>query len=113
MFGSIDEAIDKQEDLAKHYEDFIKNNIDEDDFATRESMMQEVIEPRQLAEWLRELKELRKFTHFVATHVMADDFEDNGDFYAEVFCRRLNKLNVIRHEDNKWVYDEEVKADDE
>ena len=69
-------------------------------------------EHRQLAEWLRELIKLRKFTHFVATHVMADDFEDNGSFYAEAFCRRLNKLGVIRHEGNNWIYDGEVKADD-
>lgn len=70
-------------------------------------------EHRQLAEWLRELKALKDFANFVAENVMEEDFKENSDFYAEVFCRKLHKMGFIEAEDDKWIFDkEEVNADE-
>lgn len=107
---TLDEAIKHYKEVATELEEeAVKYCCDDTEIMNK--YYEYVDEHRQLAEWLRELVQLRKFTHFVANHVMADDFEDDGSFYAEVFCRKLNKLGVIRHEDNNWVYDDEVKTD--
>ena len=63
-------------------------------------------------ESMKELEKLKQFIHFVAKSVMEDDFETNGSFYAEVFCRKLNKLGVIREDGENWVYDEGDEADE-
>jgi hypothetical protein len=107
---TIDEAIKHCEEVAEE-NDKIANTF-EYSLKTKSDCKECASEHRQLAEWLRELKKLRNFTHFIARNVMEDDFEENGRFYTEVFCRRLNKLGVIRSENNKWIYDEEVNADD-
>lgn len=65
---------------------------------------------RQLAEWLRELKELRDFASYVAESVMEEDWEYRSDFYAEVLCRKLTKLGKLKVVDNKYV---EVSADED
>lgn len=64
-------------------------------------------------ESMRELEKLKQFTHFVAESVMEDDFTINGIFYAEVFCRKLNKLGIIREDGENWVYDEGDEDDDD
>ena len=70
-------------------------------------------EHRQLAEWLKELKKLRKFAHYVAYSITAEEeeFNENPRFFGESYCRKLHKLGIIKMVDNKWVYDEEVNAD--
>ena len=72
-------------------------------------------EHRQLAEWLRELKKLREFAHYVANSITAEEeeFDENPRFFGEVYCRKLHKLGIIKKVDNKWVYDEEVNADEQ
>lgn len=108
------------EETIKYYSELAEENEKDAEQFKRIKATQDIIshcyecakEHRQLASWLKELKALKDFANFVAENVMEDDFEENGSFYAEMFCRRLNKLGVIRSENNKWVYDEEVNADD-
>lgn len=52
-------------------------------------------EHEQLAEWLKELKDLRIFAAFAAKSVCSDEFEEDSGFYAEVLCRKLTKLGYI------------------
>ena len=109
------------EEAIKYYSELAEENEKDAEQFKRIKATQDMIshcyecakEHRQLAEWLRKLKALKDFANFVAENVMEDDFEENGSFYAEVFGRRLNKLGVIRSENNKWVYDEEVNADED
>lgn len=65
---------------------------------------------RQLAEWLRELKAYREFADWLAHAVLEEDWEESGDFYAEVLCRKLTKLGKLKVVDNKYM---EVNADED
>lgn len=72
----------------------------------------ECIKEHQLhIEWLKELKKLREFAHYVANSITAEEeeFDENPRFFGEVYCRKLHKLGIVKMVDNKWVYDEEVK----
>lgn len=68
---------------------------------------------KQVAEWLRELKALKDFANFVAESVMEEDFDENSDFYAEAFCRKLYKMGFVEISDDKWIFNnEEVNTDE-
>ena len=103
---TLDEAINKEEALAYSFGERYKR------LGEPVGDLQELeAEHRQLAEWLRELKELRKFAHYVANSITAEEeeFDENPKFFGEVYCRKLHKLGIVKMVDNKWVYDEEVK----
>lgn len=61
----------------------------------------------QIAEWLRELKALKDFANFVAESVTEEEFEENSDFYAEVYCRKLHKMGLVEISDDKWILNNE------
>jgi hypothetical protein len=63
---------------------------------------------RQLADWLRELKEYREFADWLVKAVLEEDWKESADFYAEVICRKLTKLGKLKVVDNKYM---EVNAD--
>ena len=49
-------------------------------------------EHEQLAEWLKELKDLRAFAKWVRGEVLDDYFEESSGAFAEIACRKLTKL---------------------
>lgn len=49
------------------------------------------------------------FADWVASEVCQEDFEDNAGVFAEVACRKLHKLGIVKADDENWVYGE---ADD-
>ena len=72
----------------------------------------ECIEEHQLhIEWLKELKKLREFAHYVANTITAEEeeFDENPRFFGEVYCRKLHKLGIIKMVDDKWVYEEVIQ----
>ena len=58
-----------------------------------------------LGEKMDNIKELISFANFVAKEIMREDFEDFAGGYAEIFCRKLNKLGIIQTDGEKWVYE--------
>ena len=114
---TLEEAILHAEEVA--YEQDMKAGFETDNQTytiseeERERCKECAKEHRQLAEWLKELKKLRKFAHYVAYSITAEEeeFNENPRFFGESYCRKLHKLGIIKMVDNKWVYDEEVNAD--
>ena len=70
-------------------------------------------EHEQLAEWMTELKELRKFAQFVTSEVVDDNFRENADCFAEVACRKLVKLGYVEFKDDTYFDVANVKNIDE
>lgn len=106
---TIDEAIKHCEEVAEKYCEKVEDGLTADDFCDSCAS-----EHRQLAEWLKELKKLREFARYVANSITAEEeeFDENPRFFGEVYCRKLHKLGIIKMVGNKWVYDEEVSADE-
>ena len=50
-------------------------------------------------------KDLHMFADWVASEVCREDFIDDADFFAEVACRKLVKLGIIKLVDNKYCYE--------
>ena len=49
-------------------------------------------EHEQLAEWLKELQDLRAFAKWVRGEVLDNYFEESSGAFAEIACRKLTKL---------------------
>ena len=48
-------------------------------------------------------KALLDFAHFVADEVCREEFKEDADCFAEVACRKLWKMGIIKKTDNgKW-----------
>ena len=54
-------------------------------------------------------KELQDFAEWVAEFIFENDWELNSYAFAELACRRLNKLGIVAKADGNWVYTREVK----
>lgn len=55
------------------------------------------LEERPQGEWI-------EFADFVARNVVSEDFSEDVDFYAEVLCRKLVKLGLVKLEGNTYAY---------
>jgi preprotein translocase subunit SecA len=114
MTIEIDEAIKHCEEVAEEYEKQVIWLRSKEGNPNCEHYVAHAKEHRQLAEWLKELKALREFARYVAYSITAEEeeFDENPRFFGEAYCRKLHKLGIIKSVDNKWVYDEKVKAND-
>jgi len=45
----------------------------------------------------------KDFCKFVAERVLRDNFEENAGANAEIFCRRLSKLGIVKADEDEWV----------
>jgi hypothetical protein len=45
----------------------------------------------------------KDFCEFVAKMVLRDDFEENAGANAELLCRKLSKLGIVKTNEDKWV----------
>lgn len=50
-------------------------------------------------------KDLHMFADWVASEVCREDFADDADFFAEVACRKLAKLGIIKLINKEWHYE--------
>ena len=48
--------------------------------------------------------ELRRFADWVASEVCQEDFEDNSGAFAELACRKLYFLGLLKKDGDLWVY---------
>ena len=53
----------------------------------------------------------KEFCEWVAHEVLSDDFELNAGSFAELACRKLNKLEIVSELDNEWVIFETEEDD--
>ncbi len=51
----------------------------------------------------KETNPYKDFCKFVAEIVLEDDFEDNAGANAEILCRKLSKLGIVKADGNEWV----------
>ena len=47
-----------------------------------------------------------RFAEWVADWVLRSDFEESAGGFAELACRRLEALGIMRKDGNKWVRNE-------
>ena len=43
------------------------------------------------------------FAQWVADEIFDEDWENNKDAFAEIACRKLEKLGLVRQEGNEWI----------
>lgn len=55
----------------------------------------ELLEPQ--GEWI-------EFADYVARNVVSEDFSEDVDFYAEVLCRKLVKLGLVKLDGDTYKY---------
>ncbi len=52
---------------------------------------------RPQGEWI-------EFADFIARNVVSEDFSEDVDFYAEVLCRKLVKLGLVKLDGDTYKY---------
>lgn len=71
---------------------------DKDEWKSAEiSDLIKAYEERPQSEWV-------DFADFVARNVIDEDFEESVDFYAEVLCRKLVKLGLVKLDGDTYEY---------
>lgn len=122
---TLDEAIKHAKEVAEENETVVNTRTFEDGYTVDEMYCDDTEcinehlarcakcadEHRQLAEWLKELKHLREqmqeseaeqFARWVATKIFSDMFEDDPVAFAELACRKLAKLGIVRANGDEW-----------
>lgn len=58
--------------------------------------------------WLEQepITDYKTFTEWVATEIFSEDWERNKDSFAEIACRKLTKLGLVKAEGDNWVLKE-------
>ena len=67
---------------------------------------------------MKSKRQLLRFAEWVARQIMQPDFEECADTFAELACRKLFYLGIIKIEaegnEQKWVYEwEDGDGDDQ
>ena len=53
-------------------------------------------------------KDYKEFCEWVASEIMDEElWELNHDGFAEIACRKLHKLGIVKQKGDKWVYEHE------
>ena len=50
-----------------------------------------------------DVAEYNSFAEWVAEEIFADKWEYNKDAFAEIACRKLAKLGIVKKDGDKWV----------
>lgn len=53
--------------------------------------------------------ELYRFAKWVASEVCQEDFEENAGVFAEVCCRKLHYLGIVKKDDENWIFNAEME----
>lgn len=53
-----------------------------------------------------------QFVKWVTTEIFDDNWEYNKDAFAEIACRKLAKLGIVRENGDKWELVEQQKSED-
>lgn len=54
-----------------------------------------------------------QFAKWVATEIFDDNWEYNKDAFAEIACRKLAKLGIVRAKGNEWELVEPQESEEE
>lgn len=53
-------------------------------------------------------KDYKEFCEWVASEIIDEElWELNYGAFAEIACRKLNKLGIVKTDGDKWVYENE------
>lgn len=52
------------------------------------------------------MSDAEQFAKWVATEIFDDNWEYNKDAFAEIACRKLNKLGIVASKDDVWTLKE-------
>ena len=52
---------------------------------------------------LKRVENLEKFAKWVANEIFDDMWEYNKDAFAEIACRKLSKVGLVKADGDKWV----------
>lgn len=63
----------------------------------------DIILTREGYEEALEQNPYKDFCESVAKMVLRDDFEENAGANAEILCRKLSKLGIVKADKDKWV----------
>ena len=55
---------------------------------------------------------LKDFVMWVASEIFDDNWEYNKDAFAEIACRKLNKLGIVKANGDKWELVEPQEGED-
>lgn len=133
---TIDEAIKQIEEIVEDNQKIVDTHHISDELTIDEIYCDdtEIIEERlavhqkraddfrQLAEWLKELKKLREqtqeseaeqFARWVATKIFSGMFEDDPVTFAELACRKLAKLGIIKADGDEWTLIKQQENEEE
>ena len=54
---------------------------------------------------MKSKRQLLRFAEWVARQVMKPDFEETADTFAEVACRKLFYLGIVKQDGENWTYE--------
>ena len=64
-----------------------------------------------ISEWLEQESKTEQFAKWVATEIFDDMWEYNKDAFAEIACRKLAKLGIVRANGDEWELVESQKSE--
>ena len=70
-------------------------------------------EAKQIAiEALKQETKTRQFAEWVATEIFDENWEYNKDAFAELACRKLAKLGIVKAKGDEWELVEPKESED-
>ena len=51
----------------------------------------------------------KAFTEWVANEIFSEEWEFNKDSFAEIACRKLAEMGIVKADGDKWVLESENK----
>lgn len=66
-----------------------------------------VISNQECKDILKYLTEQKSFIEWVASEIFDDDWEFNNDAFAEIACRKLVKLGIVKEVDGEYIFERE------
>lgn len=50
-------------------------------------------------------KKYKEFAKFVADEIFDENWEFNKEAFAELACRKLYQLGIVKSKDSEWIYE--------
>ena len=54
---------------------------------------------------MKSKRQLLRFAEFVAKMVAQPDFEEYADAFAEIACRKLCDIGIVKKDEENWMYE--------
>lgn len=63
---------------------------------------------KEAQQFKRKYLACREYCEWTAREIFDESWKDNKGSFAEIACRKLNKLGLVKAEGSAWVYREKV-----